>query len=100
MTTRALDMPVLLPRGAECASCVDELGRQLGRLDGVETVEPDVARGLLHVRFDTDTLPFDELTRTARRIGVQSHCATHCPDDVHEHGPLDLTLELPDEDRL
>ena len=100
MTTRALDLPVLLPRGAECASCVDELGRQLGRLDGVETVEPDVARGLLHVRFDTDTLPFDELTRTARRIGVQSHCATHCPDDVHEHGPLDLTLELPDEDRL
>ena len=100
MTTRALDLPVLLPRGAECASCVDELGRELGRLDGVETVEPDVARGLLHVRFDTDTLPFEELTRTARRIGVQSHCATHCPDDVHEHGPLDLTLELPDEDRL
>jgi Cd2+/Zn2+-exporting ATPase len=100
MTSRALDLPVLLPRGAECASCVDELGRELGRLDGVNAVEPDVARGLLHVRFDTDALPFDELTRTARRIGVQAHCATHCPDAVHEHGDLDLTLEPPDENRL
>jgi Cd2+/Zn2+-exporting ATPase len=100
VTTRALDLPVLLPRGAECALCVDELGRELGRLDGVKTVEPDVARGLLRVRFDTDTLPFEELTRSARRIGVHAHCATHCPDDVHEHGTLDLTLEPPDEDRL
>ena len=32
-------------------SCVDEVGRELGRLDGVHAVEADVPRGLLTVRY-------------------------------------------------
>ena len=97
MTKRSLDLPWLLPRGAECAGCVTELGCELQRLDGVEAVEADVARGLVHVSFDTDALPFDQLNRYARRIGAQAHCPVHCPDGVHEHAALDFTVELPDE---
>jgi len=97
MTKRALDLPLLLPRGAECGGCVTELGRELQRVEGVEAVEADVARGLVHVSFDTDALPFDQLTRYARRIGAQAHCSAHCPDGVHEHAALDFTVEPPNE---
>ncbi len=97
MTKRSLDLPVLLPRGAECAGCVTELGRELQRVDGVEAVDADVARGLVHVSFDTEALPFDQLNRYARRIGAQAHCPVHCPDGVHEHAALDLKIEPPDE---
>jgi copper chaperone CopZ len=99
MTTKSLDLPVLLPRGAECAACVTELGRELERVDGVHAVDADVTRGLVHVAFDADHLPLGDLSRYARRIGAQAHCPVHCPDDVHEHGAVDLTLALPDETR-
>ncbi len=86
MTTTALDLPVVLPRGAECAACVDEFGDGLRRLKGVRDVTADVPRGLLHVSFDNDQLAYDDLTRDARRIGAAAHCAMHCPHDDHEHG--------------
>ena len=54
MTTTALDLPVVLPRGAECAECVEEFGDGLRRLRGVRDVTADVPRGLLHVSFDND----------------------------------------------
>ena len=99
MTTKSLDLPVLLPRGAECESCVVELGRELGRVDGVHAVDADVARGLLHVQFDAAELQLDDLSRYARRIGAQVHCAAHCPYPTHEHGSPDLSVALPDETR-
>ena len=86
MTTTALDLPVVLPRGAECAACVEEFGDGLRHLKGVREVTADVPRGLLHVSFDNDLLAYDELTRDARRIGAAAHCAMHCPHDDHEHG--------------
>ena len=85
MTTTALDLPVVLPRGAECAECVEEFGDELRGLRGVRDVTADVPRGLLHVSFDNDLLAYDELTRDARRIGAAAHCAAHCPRDGHEH---------------
>jgi Cd2+/Zn2+-exporting ATPase len=97
VTTRSLDLPVLLPRGAECAGCVDELTGALGRVDGVSEVEADLARGLLHVSFDTGKVGFDDLTRDARRIGAQAHCREHCPDGVCEHGSADLCITFPEE---
>jgi Cd2+/Zn2+-exporting ATPase len=97
MTTKALDLPVLLPRGAECEGCVVELGRELGRVDGVGAVDTDVARGLVHVEYDNDRLSLNDLSRYARRVGAQAHCPLHCPDQTHVHGPLDLELQLPEE---
>ena len=40
MTTAALDLPVVLPRGAECGECVHEFGDGLRRLRGVRDVTP------------------------------------------------------------
>ena len=98
MTEQTLELAVLLPREAECGKCVDEVGRELGRLDGVHAVEADVPRGLLSVRYDEATLGADAVSTFARRAGAQAHCAEHCPLAVHDHGRLDLLVPLPDED--
>ena len=104
MTTTALDLPVVLPRGAECAECVEEFGDGLRRLKGVRDVTADVPRGLLHVSFDNDLIAYDELTRDARRIGAAAHCAVHCPrgDDGHgghETCNCELVVEPPGDER-
>ena len=39
---------------------------------------------------------YDELVRQARRVASHAHCPVHCPDGVHEHGELDLSLALPE----
>ncbi len=98
MTEQTLELAMLLPREAECGKCVDEVGRELGRLDGVHTVEADVSRGLLNVRYDEAALGADEVRTFARRAGAQAHCADHCPLAVHDHGKLDLLAPLPGED--
>ncbi len=98
MTEQTLELAMLLPREAECGKCVDEVGRELVRLDGVHAVEADVPRGLLNVRFDESTLGADEVRTFARRAGAQVHCADHCPVAVHDHGQLDLLTPLPGED--
>jgi len=98
MTEQRLELTMLLPRAAECGKCVDEVGRELSRLDGVHGVQADVPRGLLNVRFDEERLDAADLRTFARRAGAQAHCADHCPLAVHEHGELDLLVPLPDED--
>ncbi len=98
MTEHTLELAMLLPREAECGRCVEEVGRELGRLDGVHDVEADVPRGLLNVHFDENVLDAGELRTYARRAGAQAHCADHCPLAVHAHGELDLLVPLPGED--
>ena len=97
MTDRTLELALLLPRAAECGDCVDEVGRELLRLDGIHAVEPDVSRGLLRVSYDEAALGDGDVETFARRVGAQAHCADHCPLAVHEHGPLDLSQPLPHE---
>jgi cation transport ATPase len=98
MTRRTLELALLLPKEAECAGCVAEVGRELDRVDGVEGVTADVSRGLLSVEFDEAALSAQELETFARRAGAQAHCDEHCPLAVHEHGPLDLHLPLAGEE--
>ncbi len=98
MTERSLELSLLLPRAAECGGCVDEMGRELLRLDGIHAVETDVPRGLVSVRFDENALAGDAVETFARRAGAQAHCEDHCPLAAHEHGPLDLSRPLPGED--
>ncbi len=97
MTEQTLELAFVLPSEAECTGCVDEVGRELARVDGVHAVSPDVARGLLTVRFDEAVLPGRDLETLARRAGAQAHCDEHCPAAVHDHGPLDLSSPLPAE---
>ena len=94
MTERTLELALLLPRAAECGGCVDEVGRELLRLDGIHAVEPDVSRGLLRLTFDEEALAGDDVETFARRAGAQAHCQDHCPLAVHAHGPLDLSRPL------
>ncbi len=98
MTEHTLELAMLLPREAECGRCVEEVGRELSRLDGVHDIEADVPRGLLNVRFDEGVLDAGDLRTYARRAGAQAHCADHCPLAVHSHGKLDLLVPLPGED--
>jgi Cd2+/Zn2+-exporting ATPase len=97
VTDRALELALLLPRAAECGGCVTEVGRELLRLDGIHTVKPDVARGILRVAYDDAALDDGDVETFARRAGAQAHCAEHCSLAVHEHGPLDLSRPLPHE---
>ena len=100
MTGRSIDLALVLPRESDCAGCVDEVGRELLRLEGVRTVEPDLTRGLIHVTHDEALLSEDDVVRLARRIGTATHCEDHCPLAVHDHGPLDLgALEQPPQQR-
>jgi Cd2+/Zn2+-exporting ATPase len=98
VTEHTLELAMLLPREAECGRCVEEVGRELARLDGVHDIEADVPRGLLNIRFDEGVLDAGALRTYARRAGAQAHCADHCPLAVHSHGELDLLVPLPDED--
>ena len=98
MTEQSLELALLLPRAAECGGCVDEMGRELLRLDGIHAVETDVSRGLVRVSFDEDALASDAVETFARRAGAQAHCEEHCPVAAHVHGPLDLSRPLPGED--
>ena len=98
MSERTLELSLLLPRAAECGGCVEEVGRELLRLDGIHGVKPDVTRGLLGVSFDEGALDGDAVETFARRAGAQAHCEDHCPLAAHSHGPLDLSRPLPGED--
>ena len=98
MTERTLELSLLLPRAAECGGCVEEVGRELLRLDGIHDVEPDVSRGLLRVGYDEAALTGEDVKTFARRAGAQAHCEDHCLLAVHEHGPLDLSRPLAAED--
>jgi len=97
MTASALELSLLLPRASGCGACVEEVGRELLRLDGVHAVEADVPRGLLTISFDEAELTSRDVETFARRSGALAHCADHCPLATHEHGPLDLHRPLPHE---
>jgi Cd2+/Zn2+-exporting ATPase len=97
VTERTLELALLLPRAAECGGCVDEVARELLRLDGIHAVEADASRGLVSVSYDEETLTGGDVETFGRRAGAQAHCADHCPLAVHEHGPLDLSRPLPSE---
>ncbi len=97
MTERTLELALLLPRQAECGGCVSELGRELGRLEGIHGAEADVPRGLLTVRFDEQVLAPADIEVFAHRAGAQAHCEAHCPLGTHRHATLDLSRPLPGE---
>jgi Cd2+/Zn2+-exporting ATPase len=86
VTEQTLDLPLLLPREAECAACVDELVGALRELPGVQSASADVTRGLVHVQLDGGDITMEEFTRAARRAGALAHCAEHCPFGDHDHG--------------
>ena len=98
MAEQALELALLLPREAECARCVDEVGRELGRVAGVCAVATDVRRGVLTVSYDEEALRAGDVETYARRAGAQAHCEEHCTVVPHDHGQLDLRLALPGED--
>ena len=98
MTEQTLELALLLPREAECGGCVDEVGRELLRLDGVHAVEADVSRGLLRVRFDEDALSGEAVGPSRAAPARRRTARTTARSRSTTHGPLDLSRPLPGED--
>lgn len=82
-SVQTLDLPLLMPRGADCDACVRELSAALERLDGVREVRASVTRGLVQVELDGTAVTPGELSRGARRLGTLTHCPDHCPTGDH-----------------
>ena len=87
---KEIDVPVLLPEGAECVQCVERLRHALATMEGVRAAEVDTARSRLRVTYDPAELSIERLEQTARAIGVSLQERFR-----HENLPLE-GLDCPD----
>ncbi len=70
VVTKEINIPVVLPTGAECVQCIERLRAALLAVDGVQSVEVDAARSVLGITFDPDELSTERLEQAAASIGV------------------------------
>ena len=70
VATREINIPVVLPGGAECEQCIERLRVALLAVDGVQSVHVDAARSVLSIAFDPDSLSTERLEQAAASIGV------------------------------
>ena len=67
---KEIDIPVVLPEGAECVRCVERLRAALADVAGVHEVDVDTARSRLSIVFDPDAVPVARLEQVASAVGV------------------------------
>ena len=71
MATRKLQLPLVLPDGAECVRCIERLEEQIGSTKGVRSVSVDRDTATLALEYDQDLVSVDSLERKAREIGAE-----------------------------
>ena len=71
MATRKLQLPLVLPDGAECVRCIERLEEQIGATKGVRSVSVDRDTARLSLEYDQDLVSLDSLERKAREIGAE-----------------------------
>jgi len=64
--TQRVDLPV---EGMTCAACANRIGRGLGRLDGVDDADVNLATERAVIRFDPAVVEVADLRRTIESLG-------------------------------
>ncbi|MGO1539531.1 MAG: heavy-metal-associated domain-containing protein [Leucobacter sp.] len=70
--TSATTHTLLRAEGFSCPSCVGKIEKQVGRLDGVESVEVHFASGRVEVDHDAAKTSVDDLIAAVDKAGYKS----------------------------
>lgn len=67
---KEMDLPI---EGMHCASCVLSLNKTFEKVEGVESVDADLASNKLHLTVNSKKLPFDEIETLVKNLGFELH---------------------------
>lgn len=67
---KEMDLPI---EGMHCASCVLSLNKTFEKVEGVESVNADLASNKLHLTVNPKKLPFDEIETLVKNLGFELH---------------------------
>lgn len=67
---KEMDLPI---EGMHCASCVLSLNKAFEKVEGVESVDADLASNKLHLTVNPKKLPFDEIETLVKNLGFELH---------------------------
>lgn len=67
---KEMDLPI---EGMHCASCVLSLNKTFEKVEGVESVDADLASNKLHLTVNPKKLLFDEIETLVKNLGFELH---------------------------
>ncbi len=67
---KEMDLPI---EGMHCASCVLSLNKTFEKVEGVESVDADLASNELHLTVNPKKLSFDEIETLVKNLGFEIH---------------------------
>lgn len=67
---KEMDLPI---EGMHCASCVLSLNKTFEKVEGVESVDADLASNKLHLTVNPKKLQFDEIETLVKNLGFELH---------------------------
>lgn len=67
---KEMDLPI---EGMHCASCILSLNKTFEKVEGVESVDADLASNKLHLTVNPKKLPFDEIETLVKNLGFELH---------------------------
>lgn len=67
---KEMDLPI---EGMHCASCVLSLNKTFEKVEGVESVDADLASNKLHLTVNPKKLPFDEIETLVKNLEFELH---------------------------
>lgn len=67
---KEMDLPI---EGMHCASCVLSLNKTFEKVEGVESLDADLASNKLHLTVNPKKLPFDEIETLVKNLGFELH---------------------------
>lgn len=67
---KEMDLPI---EGMHCASCVLSLNKTFEKVEGVESVDADLASNKLHLTVNPKKLSFDEIETLVKNLGFEIH---------------------------
>ncbi|UCH32960.1 MAG: cadmium-translocating P-type ATPase [Armatimonadota bacterium] len=70
MPTRRLELPLIIPDGAECVRCMERLEREVGAARGIVSAGVDRESSTLSLEYDEDQVALDALERKVTEIGA------------------------------
>lgn len=63
---------ILRAEGFSCPSCVSKIERQVGRLEGVESVKVHFASARIEIDHDADRISVDQLVKAVDKAGYKA----------------------------